>query len=81
MADTGWVFPTRARHVGAFGEEWANPDNIKTDDSTDATMQLPNLFLSKRLHGDTYVFAIPAGATIDGVEVELIEYRGVASGI
>lgn len=71
MATTGWVLPT-ARTVDAGSGTWTNDANILADDGTEATFSLAVKNTTGRwLRGQTFGFdaLIPAGATIDAVEI------------
>ncbi len=76
MADTGFVFPgTTDAGRGAGSPDWVNPDNIKADNDTDATWT-EGASVSPGLAATNFDFSvIPAGATIDGVEVRVDDYR------
>jgi hypothetical protein len=84
MADTGFLFPgttagIRAVTGGAYS--WENPGNIVADDGNTALYstsdaQLPSLGLA----ASNFDFSvIPAGATIDGIEVRVGDYIRTAS--
>ncbi len=80
MADTGFVFPDTAvgnRAITDSDADWTNPDNIKADDSSDATVILVSAGdLSRGLAASNFDFSvIPAGATIDGIEVQVGDYN------
>lgn len=78
MADTGFKFPGFGSSVGGFGEIWSTPTAITSDNGSDADQQVPSLSGAETLRGTSFVFSneIPVGATIDGVEYELIDYTG-----
>jgi hypothetical protein len=71
VATTGWVLPT-ANTVEAGSGTWTNDTNIRTDDGTEATFALTSKNTSGMWNaGQTFNLdsAIPAGATIDTVEI------------
>jgi len=76
MADTGFKFPGTAvgnRAVTSSTKDWLNADNIKADDSTDSDSDTPlNIGeFTSGLAGSNFDFSsIPAGATIDGIEIQ-----------
>lgn len=80
MADTGFIFTTRGTHKAGIGPDWNNPSNIEADDGANASAICGNSIISDLLNGDLFGFAIPTGATIDGVEVEIVDYKGVQGG-
>jgi len=54
---------------------WTNPNNIKADDSTYATVALTGPWYSHYLCGTNYAFTIPAGSTIDGILLSVKRYQ------
>jgi len=80
--NTGWKFPGTAVGNRAIsgGVAWATPDNIKADDSSRADFvsgESPPDYDSLGLAATNFDFSsIPAGATIDGVEVRCEGYSG-----
>ena len=80
MADTGFKFAGAGVNVGGLGPDWTLPGNVVADDAADTIVICGNNIISDVLNTDTYGFAIPSGATIDGVEVEIVDYTGVAGG-
>lgn len=75
MADTGFKFPgTMVGNRGAGSTVWANPDNAKANDAVYASVLLFSVN-SKHLAASNFDFSvIPAGSTIDGIEVEVQGY-------
>lgn len=69
MADTGWVSAGAGASVVIGGTAWTNPGNITASDDTYATVTLGFLSFSNALRGEAFGLAVPAGATIDGIEV------------
>lgn len=62
---------------------WSNPGRITADDASNATILLDDGDISHYLKGTTAgnLFSIPAGATIDGVEVTIERASGFGSTI
>jgi len=51
---------------------WSNPDNAKVSDNARAVAaSIAEETTSQYLHGSNFGFAIPVGATIDGVKIEV----------
>jgi len=51
---------------------WSNPGNITADDNADAsTLNFDSDEVNYHLRSHSYGFTIPAGATIDGIEVQV----------
>ena len=57
--------------AGAGTVAWTNPNRIGADDTSYATCDLGNGASSWRLFARDLGFAIPAGATINGIQVEI----------
>lgn len=56
----------------APGIAWTNPGNITAEDGSVATCAIMSMMASEELRGKRYDFAaIPGGATIDGIVVEI----------
>ena len=85
MADTGWIFPgTAVGDRGAGDADWSNPDNIKIDDGSDASVNLGGgpTEDSRGLAASNFDFSsIPSGATIDGIEVRVEDYLVAGGGV
>ena len=65
MADTGWLSPT-----SSAGTDWTNANNIYSSNNVDASWSSTAIQTSPILYGYGFNFGdIPAGATIDGIEV------------
>jgi hypothetical protein len=83
MPDTGWVFPGTAvgnRSIGG-NVNWVSADNIKADDTSTSTVFI-NTNASQGLAGSNFDFSgIPAGSTIDGIEVRVGDYSGLTSAV
>jgi hypothetical protein len=76
MADTGWIIAGQGRAVARPSgiSDWTNPGNITADDGTAATVntQVIGTAFTNWLVADTFNFAsIPAGSTINGIEVRV----------
>lgn len=70
----GFKFPTvTGSDIPGFGagdaNTWTNPSNAFSDNGSYATIQ--NALADKYQSFGTYAFGVPAGATIDGIEVVL----------
>ena len=78
MASQGPRYPTSAVNVSTApenAEPWVSPTNVGADDAaeasiTAATYDSPDI--SQQLRTSGYGFTIPAGATIDGIVVEIM---------
>ena len=57
---------------GGAGTAWTNPGNITADDTSYATVAPGFLGTSETLNGTSYGFAIPANATINGIQVSIM---------
>lgn len=55
----------------AGGNAWSNPGNITADDPNAASCTLSGITIQDSLDGGTLGFAVPAGATIKGYEVQV----------
>lgn len=72
MADTGYVAAGQGRSVTGVGTvAWSLPGNIVSNNSSNAFVTVPTGGRSNWLVADTFGFAISAGDTIVGVEVEV----------
>ena len=82
MPDTGFLFPGTGSQIASPGADWNAPEAITADDGTDANVVCGSnpIEVSDFLTGTNYTFGIPAGSTIDGIEVEIIDYTGVVGG-
>ena len=73
MADTGWVSAGLGQSIAKTGgvSDWALPTQIYSSDNLDSSAHpVPNYIQSHWLRASTFGFAIPDGATIDGIVVE-----------
>lgn len=69
--------PTAADPTGATGNGWSSPANVTADDgsvSTSVVMTGGNY--SRYVYGYTFGHSVPAGATIDGIEVLIDRVAG-----
>ncbi|MCP4379813.1 MAG: hypothetical protein GY798_00015 [Hyphomicrobiales bacterium] len=70
MVDTGWVIAGAGASVTGVGTAaWSNPGNVTADDGTNASSSsnTKNTQLNYLVASD-FGFAIPANATIEGIE-------------
>ena len=79
MADTGFLFPGTAvgnRAITDSDADWTDFNNIKADDANTALIVLTSPgSTSSGLAGSNFDFSsIPAGATIDGIEIQVGDY-------
>jgi hypothetical protein len=58
--------------TSGFGTNWSNPGSITADDFNYATCSLGDGDNSRYLRGRNYGFTIPAGATINGIQVSIM---------
>lgn len=82
MASSGPRYPAAATSVAGAGDDWSTPTNVGADDAatSDVTVSTGAGLVSEAIHATQYGFAIPAGATIDGVIVEIDASRSNATG-
>ena len=71
--DTGWLFPTSSNQYSG-DDNWNNLAYIYNDDTNHASVGVDDLNQSAILRAGGYGFAIPDGADILGVEVEVDRY-------
>lgn len=72
MSDTGTIFPGTGADDAAVGTvSWVSPGNITADDGTVATSSPAGPATTHYLKGTNFGFAIPGGATIDGIKLEI----------
>ena len=82
MSVTAYKYPGTAASVAGADQDWANPDCAKADDASDTESAIA----AKNAKSDVLLvtnfgFAagdIPAGSTIDGIEVVINKYAYVA---
>jgi hypothetical protein len=69
VADTGWVTVGTGVDDSSYGSlTWGNPGNITADDGSFAGVG--NRSITHYLKGTNVGLSIPAGATIDGIEIQ-----------
>ena len=71
---------TMADAVGIGTVSWSNPDNAKVDDGAFATVTQVADYNSHYLKATNFGFAIPAGATINGILMEYDRKANVSGG-
>lgn len=74
MASEGPLLPTAADSFSGGTSPWSSASNITAVDDSGASVTIDfatSSQLSHILYGSTYGFAIPNGATIDGIKVEM----------
>ena len=75
MADTGWVSPGTATEYFCGGcTSWANDDNIKIQNDTYSESSMDKLDYTQYQSAENFTLGIPAGSTIDGIEVRYDGY-------
>lgn len=84
MAVTDWKYPGTAASVvvGSDYVDWTNPNNIKADDTSYATISLNKLGISDRLVGSNFGFTnsdVPSGSAINGIEFIIARSSDVAN--
>ena len=68
MADTGWVIAGAGDSINTAGAPWNTPNNCTVDDGTDTTCSVLTT-QGDDLKAYTFGSLVPAGATINGIEV------------
>lgn len=82
MATAGPSLPTAGANDASVGSTaWTNPGNITANDGTYAVAGVPNGGTSQLLVGTDFDFAIPDGATINGIEVAIERKSGVGTAL
>jgi len=73
MADTGYISPgTMANDTAVGTVAWTNPDNAKASDDHYAYFYVGSGSITTNyLKATNFGFSIPAGATVDGIKVEI----------
>jgi len=77
MADTGWKSPTT---TGGVNNQWTDPTYAYESDNDYATVSVSKYLIRRQSYED-FSFGIPAGATIDGIEVSVEWYEDIEKGI
>lgn len=70
MADTGWIIAGAGANVNIGSTDWTNPGTITADDGLSASVALKDTD-SDYLKASNFGFAIPTGATIDGIAIRV----------
>ena len=73
MVDTGAVYPGTVATQAVAPEDdkdWTDPNNIKANDAANAVASAVDTY-TYRIKATNFGFAIPTGATIDGILVEV----------
>jgi hypothetical protein len=68
---TPWTLPGSGANTGVGDDNWTNPGRITADDNSEARADINDLDESRYLRGTDFGFLIPAGATINGIEVRI----------
>lgn len=78
MTDTGWVMAGSGANVSGGGYAWSSPGNVTAEDGAAATVALAKSQTSDYLKATNFGLSplVPAGATIDGVAVQIKRYGG-----
>ena len=71
---TSTAAPTAGSNSVATGNAWSSPGNITADDAFVAQCTIPAGDESDYLLAQSFGFAIPSGATVDGIEVLVKRY-------
>ncbi len=82
FADTAGPRNAGAGATSGSGTGWTNPGGITADDTSYATVGVSSWSgsTSEYLQGTNYGFNIPAGATIDGIQVVIWRQSDSSSG-
>lgn len=82
MASQGPNNGSTFANVAGAGVDWVNPSNAQTSDNSYATALLTNtVIFSDYLRVTGFGFTVPAGATIDGVQVDIERKWASAKGV
>jgi len=80
MADTGFVVAGTGTDVTLAGTPWTSPGNITADDATRALSgNAGTQAITNYLRASNFGFALPAGATIDGIQVRAQRHAATSS--
>ena len=71
MAVTSYKLPSTTAQESDNGSVWTNISNVEIDDSNYATSVIPKTDNSDLLRVTNFSMGVPAGATIDGIEVQI----------
>ena len=82
FASSAWADSTGARYAGTGASvtgvgtvAWTSPGSITADDTSYATCALANSAQSNYLSATNFGFSIPAGSTINGIQVSIMRQR------
>ena len=81
MASEGPNSPSTGADAGGLGTAWSNPGNVTAADASEASATLAGLGTTNYLLATGFGFAIPGGATINGVAVEVKRRSGLGTSI
>jgi len=82
LSDTGARYPGTVSTSSPGDYDWTSPGNVTADDGNYASATIGTNGASKQtyvLRATNFTFAVPTGAIIDGVKVEIERYANVAS--
>lgn len=80
MANTGMTLPAgAANNADAGNTAWSNPTNALTDNGARASLFLKSGNTTQYLHLTSFGFALPAGATVDGVIARVQRSNGATT--
>lgn len=68
-SDSGALFAGSGTSDGGAGQAWTSPENVTADDGSYATNSPSAVTGVENLQATDFGFEIPAGATIDGIEL------------
>lgn len=69
MADTGLLLPATSTNYDDVNTDWTTPGNVTADDGSNATVTLAASTSSDYMWVRAFGVSIPAGSTVDGIEV------------
>jgi len=76
---TGWVLAgAGANNADAGDVAWTNPGNVTASDDARATANVASPDTTQYLHATSFGHALPAGATVTGVEVRVERHASAA---
>ncbi len=81
MADTGWLDPSSASTTGSGITAWSNTSHVLTENTITTSAfvgSTPYIDPSATLTASNFGASIPSGATIDGIEVRLLNRYGTS---
>lgn len=85
---TAGVMTTTTNHPGTMANDssygsngWSNPDNAKTSNDSYATVSFASQLISNYLKATNFGFAVPTGATINGILVDIEEKQASGTSI